>query len=78
VIAGGGDFIENFQYSAKDIRFTTKGKILYAIALGWPSYGQMTIRSLALTGDSSQNHIKHIQLLGHKGRLKFTQTRDGL
>ncbi len=78
VKAGGGAFKENFQYSAKDIRFTTKGKILYAIALGWPTDGQMIIRSLALTDDSSQNHIKRIQLLGHKGRLKFTQTRDGL
>ena len=36
VKAKGGAFKENFTYSAKDIRFTTKGKTLYAIALGWP------------------------------------------
>ena len=37
-------------YSAKDIRFTTKGKTLYAIALGWPDDGKMVIKSLAKTG----------------------------
>lgn len=78
VKAKGGAFKENYQYSAKDIRFTTKGKTLYAIALGWPEHDQMTIKSLATTEDSSQNHIKRIELLGHKGKLKFTQTRDGL
>ena len=36
-------------YSAKDIRFTTKGKTLYAIALGWPDDGKLVIRSLAKT-----------------------------
>ena len=34
VKAQGGNFNENFTYSDKDIRFTTKGKTLYAIALG--------------------------------------------
>ena len=36
VQARGGAMRENMTYSAKDIRFTTKGKTLYAIALGWP------------------------------------------
>ena len=78
VKAKGGAFKENFHYSAKDIRFTTKGPTLYAIALGWPEDSQITIRSLALTDDPAQNHIKRITLLGHRGKLKFTQTRDGL
>ena len=50
VQAKGGAFKENFNYSAKDIRFTTKGKTLYAIALGWPEDGKMVIKSLANTG----------------------------
>ena len=78
VKAKGGAFKENFHYSAKDIRFTTKGPTLYAIALGWPEDSQITIRSLALTDDPAQNHIKRITLLGHRGKLKFTQTRDDL
>jgi alpha-L-fucosidase len=78
VRARGGAFREDFQYSAKDIRFTTKGKTLYAIALGWPENNQMIIRSLARTDDPKQNEIKRVELLGHKGRLKFSQTANGL
>jgi len=66
------------QYSAKDIRFTTKGKTLYAIALGWPEENQLTIRALAKTDDASVNVIKRVVLLGYKGKLKFTQTTEGL
>jgi alpha-L-fucosidase len=65
-------------YSAKDIRFTTKGKTLYAIALGWPGENQLTIRALAKTDDPGANHIERVELLGYKGRLSFTQTTDGL
>src|SRR5208337_3674067 len=78
VQAKGGAFKEDFQYSAKDIRFTTKGKTLYAIALGWPDDGKIAIKSLAQTGDLSQNKIKKVELLGHSGRLKFDQTSGGL
>jgi alpha-L-fucosidase len=78
VKAKGGAFKENFQYSAKDIRFTTKGKYLYAIALGWPEDGKFTIRNLASTSDTTVNQIKTVKLLGHWGGLKFTQSADGL
>ena len=78
VKAKGGSFGEKFAYSAKDIRFTTKGKTLYAIALGWPDDGRMVIKSLAKTDTSDQNVIQRVELLGHHGKLKFTQTADGL
>src|ERR1035438_8591232 len=78
VQAKGGAFKENFQYSAKDIRFTTKGKTLYAIAMGWPDNGKFVIKSLAKTDDASANQIKRVELLGHKGKLQFTQTAEGL
>jgi alpha-L-fucosidase len=78
VKAKGGAFKENYQYTAKDIRFTTRGKTLYAIALGWPDDGKFVIRSLAKTGDAGVNKIKRVELLGYKGKLKFTQTADAL
>jgi alpha-L-fucosidase len=78
VQARGGAMRENMTYSAKDIRFTTKGKTLYAIALGWPDDGKMVIKSLAKTGDPAQNKIGKVALLGRAGNLKFTQTADGL
>jgi alpha-L-fucosidase len=76
--AKGGAFKENFAYTAKDIRFTTKGKTLYAIAMGWPDDGKVVVKSLAKTGDAGANEIKRVELLGKKGKLKFTQTTEGL
>jgi alpha-L-fucosidase len=78
VRAKGGAFRENMAYDAKDIRFTVKGKTLYAVALGWPDNGRMVIKSLVKTADPAQNRIKKIELLGHSGTLKFDQTADGL
>jgi len=78
VKAKGGAFKENFTYSAKDIRFTTKGATLYAIAMGWPSENQILVRSLAATDDATQNKIGKVELLGHTGELKFSQTTNGL
>jgi len=78
VKAKGGAFKENFQYSAKDIRFTTKGKYLYAIAMGWPEDGKFTIKNLGRTSDATVNHINTVKLLGHSGSLNFTQSADGL
>ena len=56
VKAKGGAFNENFPYTAKDIRFTTKANTLYAIALGWPDEGKIVIKSLAKTGDADVNN----------------------
>jgi alpha-L-fucosidase len=76
--AKGGAFKENFQYTAKDIRFTTKGKTLYAIALGWPDDGKVVIKSLAKTDNPIVNKIKRVELLGFKGKLQFEQTAEGI
>jgi alpha-L-fucosidase len=66
-------------YTAQDIRFTTKGKALYAIALGWPQDGQLVVRSLSkIPGDGSANKIRKIILLGHSGKLTWSQTTNGL
>jgi len=63
-------------FTASDFRFTTKGKTLYAIALGWPEEGKWQIRSLARIRDG--NHIEHVELLGYKGKLIWVQTEEGL
>ena len=78
VRAKGGMFKEDFKYTAQDIRFTTKGNTLYAIALGWPEGGRMTVKSLAATGDPAVNKIERVELLGADGALKFTQDAGGL
>jgi alpha-L-fucosidase len=74
VKAKGGHFKEDFAYNSKDVRFTTKGRTLYAIALGWPEDGQLVVRSLA----QPAGKIKTVSLLGYRGKLAWTQTGAGL
>ena len=74
----GGHFKEDFAFSARDIRFTTKGKTLYAIALGWPENGRITIQSLAQPAGTKINQVKRVDLLGYEGKLTFIQGANGL
>jgi alpha-L-fucosidase len=71
-------FEENYQYNAKEIRFTTKGSTLYAFTLGWPEDRRITIRSLAKPEGSDVNRIERISLLGYNGKIEWQQTPDGL
>jgi len=70
----GGHFKEDFKYTAKDIRFTTKGGALYAIALGWPADGKLVVKSLA----EPAGKITGVSLLGSNAKLDWKQTADGL
>ena len=74
----GGAFGEDYKYSAREIRFTTKGAALYAFSLGWPEDRKITIRSLAKPEGSDVNHIQQIGLLGYSGKLDWQQTPQGL
>ena len=64
------------NYTAEDFRFTSKGEVLYAIGLGWPTTGDAVIRSLALTLGSGQ--VRSVALLGSDAKLRFEQRADGL
>ena len=78
VKARGGSFKEDYTYSSKDIRFTTHGGTLYALALGWPEDRRITIRSLAKPAGEHINTISAISLLGYQGKLTWEQTPEGL
>ncbi len=72
----GGAFNDqsNEGFSAQDIRFTTKGNNLYAIALGWPQAGKLDIKSLA----KGKTGVNNIQLLGSNAKITWTQDATGL
>jgi len=73
----GGSFSDKQKkpgFTAADFRFTTRGKKLYAIALDWPEDGTLRIKSLA----SEAGRVKQVRLLGHSGRLEWSQEVDGL
>jgi len=59
-------------FEAADIRFTTKGQVLYAMTLGGPS-GSVNIASLANGGS-----VKRVEVVGSNAPLNFTQDASGL
>lgn len=59
------------EFTGEDIRFTTKGDILYATVLAWPEHA-LTIKSLA------DQTLKRVSLLGHEGGLDYSVDSRGL
>ena len=53
---------------AKDIRFTTKGATLYAIALGWPEDGRLTHPVPGPACGRTGNRIKRVELARPQGQ----------
>jgi alpha-L-fucosidase len=65
-------------FNAQDIRFVTKGDILYATVLGWPTDGKVLIKSLAANSAHYHGNISRIRLLGYPQELKFEHTDAGV
>ncbi|MHC4531041.1 MAG: hypothetical protein ACYSXD_05700, partial [Planctomycetota bacterium] len=67
---------EKAEYGPDDIRFTTKGNVLYAICLGRPKR-ILKIRSL---GTDAQPHlkIKSINMVGSDEKIRFKRKREFL
>jgi len=83
----GGHFNEGIfaQMGLRDIRFTTRLDVLYAIVMGWPEASaaggpaKVTVRSLARPAEAPQaNRIAKVGLLGGPAELTFTQDQAGL
>jgi alpha-L-fucosidase len=63
--------------TASDVRFTAKGKTLYAFLMGWPDK-QALIAPLATTSNQDVGKIQNVKLLGFKGTVKWIQDQTGL
>jgi alpha-L-fucosidase len=62
---------------AQDIRFTTRGKALFAFVQGWPA-GQLTIQSLATNSPQQPDKVVDVRMLGGNESFHFTQDTSGL
>ena len=72
--SASGSFADQKKpFTPEDIRFTTKGDILYAIGLGIPKQ-PIKIKSLGL--DSGK--IATVELIGSNEKISWTQKKDGL
>lgn len=76
VVAGSFHDTDTTHYTPEDFRFTTKGEVLYAIGLGWPTNREAVIHSLAPTTGAEK--VQSIALLGGGANLHFEQRPDGL
>jgi alpha-L-fucosidase len=76
VAAGSFHDTDTTHYTAEDFRFTTKGDVLYAIGLAWPTNGQAVIHSLSMT--TGGEPVQSVSLLGTDAKISFDQRSDGL
>ena len=68
---------EQKAYTAQDVRFTTKGKALYAVCLGWPG-DEVLIKSLGSGSSVKADSIAGIAMLGSDQPLAWSQNEEGL
>jgi alpha-L-fucosidase len=64
-------------FTSQDVRFTTRGAVLYATVLDWPSDNRILIKSLA-NGAVNASTITAVELLGATAPLTWSQQADGL
>jgi alpha-L-fucosidase len=77
---GGGGISRN-GYTAKDIRFNTKGDTLYAMVMNWPDSGQPVVVTSLVGGPNAGvlgGKVQKVEMLGHPAPLKFIQDAEGL
>ena len=65
------------ELTASDVRFAKKGNVLYAFVMGWPEK-EASIPTLALGGKLGVGRIHNVELLGHKGKVTYTQDDGAL
>jgi alpha-L-fucosidase len=76
----GGAFKDTASkpFTSQDIRFTTRGRTLYAILLGWPADHKVVLHTLSAKGAGNGRSINNIELLGSKSKLTWHRTLDGV
>jgi alpha-L-fucosidase len=74
---GGPRFGEQARkdLTVEEVRFTTKGNVLYAFVMGWPEK-ETVIKPLG--ANNAGMKIANVALLGFKGKLRWTQEAEGL
>ena len=67
------------KYSAKDVRYTTKGNTVYATILGWPgNSAEVVFESFSKENWINAKEIKKVSLLGCKEEIKYLLSDNGL
>jgi alpha-L-fucosidase len=67
--------IESEPYAHDEVRFTTKGEMLYVLVIN-PAPGELIIPSLGRGDSKKPGKIKSVILLGEKQAVNFEQLQD--
>lgn len=78
VISGGFTDAKRADFTARDIRFTTRDGNLYAILLGVPETDTVSIESLGTGRGLLENPIESVGLLGGNYPVTWTRDENGL
>lgn len=71
-------FNEGTEYTSEDIRFVERNDTVYVTALGWPSSGKMSIKSLGAVSPYFNGKIKEVKMLGYDGELEYVSGTGAL
>lgn len=66
------------KFTAADIRFNTKGDVLYATVMNAPTDEKVTIKSLAQGSANYPRTVNKVEWLSQKQSLHFERTAEGL
>lgn len=78
VIEGAFQDTKRADFTSRDVRFTMKGEVLYAMFLGWPENGEVVIESLGEGREHYPLTIQQVSLLGSKEVLQWSRNPAGL
>ena len=76
----GGHFVQvRGGYKPEDIRFTSKGDTVYALALGWPGDGaKLRIETFGADGAAKDIEVTGVSMLGADAKVKWKRSKKGL
>ncbi len=78
VVGGSFNDTKRAPFDGQDLRFTTRGDTLYAIALAWPDNGRVTVKALATEASLFRRDVAKVELLGYEEPLRWTRDTRGL
>ncbi len=78
VVAGSFNDTKREPFTAADVRYTTRGTTLYAILLGWPERGEVTLKSLGTNLRLYASEVAKVEMLGTREALHFAVRGSGL
>jgi alpha-L-fucosidase len=66
------------KYSAKDVRYSTKDKTIYASLLGWPEGKEVLLTAFAAEALPAAVSIANVSMLGSADKIDWERTAEGL